>query len=74
MFPDLFYKIDTFLPNGISQRIIMIDTPSLSGVYATRPIDMTEGSRPDQTCPGPYGMVHISPRSDMFWVSSVSCD
>ena len=43
----LFYKIDTFLPNGISQRIIMIDTPSLSGVYATRPIDMTEGNGPD---------------------------
>ena len=54
MFPDLFYKIDTYLPNGISQRVIMIDTPSLSGVYATRPIDMTEGSGPDQTCPGPY--------------------
>lgn len=51
MFPDLFYKIDTFLPNGISQRIIMIDTPSLSGVYATRPIDMTEGNGPDQAYP-----------------------
>ena len=47
MFPDLFYKIDTFLPNRISQRIIMIDTPSLSGVYATRPINMTEGNGPD---------------------------
>ena len=51
MFPDLFYKIDTFLPNGISQRIIMIDTPSLSGVYATRPIDMTEGNGADQAYP-----------------------
>ena len=50
MFPDLFYKVDTFLPNGISQRIVIIDTPSLSGVYATRPIDMTEGSRFGKLC------------------------
>ena len=35
-FPDLFYKIDTFLPNGLSQRIVVIDTPSLTGVYSAQ--------------------------------------
>ena len=45
--PDLFYVVDTFLPNGISQRIIMIDTVMLSGLYATRPKDQPEEGTPD---------------------------
>ena len=32
----LFYKVDTFLPNGLSQRIVVIDTPSLTGVYSAQ--------------------------------------
>ena len=35
-FPDLFYKIDTYLPSGLSQRIVVIDTPSLTGVYSAQ--------------------------------------
>ena len=45
--PDLFYVVDTFLPNGLSQRIIMIDTVMLSGLYATRPKDQPEEGTPD---------------------------
>jgi len=30
-FPDLFYTIDSTLPNGMKQRIIIIDTPALTG-------------------------------------------
>ena len=45
--PDLFYVVDTFLPNGLSQRIIMIDTVMLSGLYATRPKDQLEEGTPD---------------------------
>ena len=26
-YPDLFYTVDSYLPNGMKQRIIMIDTP-----------------------------------------------
>jgi len=45
-YPDLFYTVDSYLPNGMKQRIIMIDTPSLSGVYSTRPSDQTEDGDP----------------------------
>ena len=45
--PDLFYVVDTYLPNGLSQRIIMIDTVMLSGLYATRPKDQPEEGTPD---------------------------
>ena len=30
-FPDLFYTIDSTLANGMKQRIIIIDTPALTG-------------------------------------------
>ena len=26
-YPDLFYTVDSYLPNGMKQRIVMIDTP-----------------------------------------------
>ena len=39
-FPDLFYTVDSILNDGTRQRIVMIDTILLSGVYgAEKPND-----------------------------------
>ena len=34
-FPDFFYTIDSYLSNGMKQRIVMIDTQLLVGVYSS---------------------------------------
>ena len=44
-FPDYFYTIDTTLENGMSQRIITIDTPLLVGVYSAE-VNMDEHGKP----------------------------
>ena len=42
-FPDLFYTVDSILEDGTKQRIIMIDTTLLSGIYGAEKPDDPNG-------------------------------
>lgn len=41
--PDLFYTVDSYMPNGMSQRVVMIDTPQLVGVFTSGKNQEPEG-------------------------------
>ena len=46
--PDLFYTVDSYLPNGMSQRVVMIDTPQLVGVFSGGKNQTPEGDPPNR--------------------------
>ena len=45
--PDRFYTVDSYLPGGMSQRIVMIDTVALTGIYGNGPPNDDVGNPPD---------------------------
>lgn len=47
-FPDLFYTVDSILEDGTKQRIIMIDTTLLSGIYGAEKPDDPNGKPEDR--------------------------
>ena len=47
-FPDLFYTVDSTLDDGTTQRIVMIDTTLLSGIYGAEKPDDPNGKPEDR--------------------------
>ena len=47
-FPDLFYTVDSTLDDGTTQRIVMIDTTLLSGIYGAEKPDDPYGKPEDR--------------------------
>ena len=45
--PDRFYTVDSYLAGGMSQRIVMIDTVALTGIYGNGPPNDDVGNPPD---------------------------